>query len=238
MRPFPQGMSPACISFVSAMMIRDVQQRPSAKQLLQHPIVLTYLRTLVPAQQQAPAPLAPTSDSASSLNGSAAMPRPLFAIKRPAQGTPATQPGSFHPSRQSYQSRLLTLTEAHRQDVSSLSIPMLVLILCRTSPAVHEAHLSVDIDKHETGESLILQNLCSGPQGTITVSVNGRQQPLSGSFTVSPAQPATTAPELVSTLPSGHCLESSGGSLVKVSPETFPVMVVRRTVACAYGMHG
>ena len=93
MRPFPQGMSPACMSFVSAMMIRDVQQRPSAKQLLQHPIVLTYLRTLMPAQQPAAAPLAPTSDSASSLNGSAAMPRPLFAAKRPVQG------GSSKPSQ-------------------------------------------------------------------------------------------------------------------------------------------
>ena len=90
MRPFPQGMSPACMSFVSAMMIRDVQQRPGAKQLLQHPIVLTYLRTLVPAQQPAAAPMVPTSDSASSLNGSTAMPRPLFAIKRPAQGVSAS----------------------------------------------------------------------------------------------------------------------------------------------------
>ncbi len=104
MRPFPQGMSPACISFVSAMMIRDVQQRPSAKQLLQHPIVLTYLRTLVPAQQPAVAPLAPTSDSASSLNGSAAMPRPLFAIKRPAQGTSASYPVSVPPYSHLYTS--------------------------------------------------------------------------------------------------------------------------------------
>lgn len=52
--------------------------------------------------------------------------------------------------------------------------------------------------------------------GTITVSVGGRQQPLSGSFSVSPAQPATTAPEIVSTLPGGHRLEGSGGSLIKV----------------------
>lgn len=95
MRPFPQGMSQACIGFVSAMMIRDVQQRPSAKQLLQHPIVLTYLRTLVPAQQPAAALLEPTSDSASSLNGSAAMPRPLFAIKRPAQGASQGLLGAF-----------------------------------------------------------------------------------------------------------------------------------------------
>ncbi len=62
------------------------------------------------------------------------------------------------------------------------------------------------------------------------MSVNGRQQPLSGSFTVSPAQPATTAPELVSTLPSGHRLESSGGSLVKVCPETFPLLSVLHVI--------
>ena len=69
-------------------------------------------------------------------------------------------------------------------------------------------------------EVLRAGSCCSGSQGTITVNINGRQQPLSGSFTVSPAQPATTAPELVSTLPSGHRLESSGGSLVKVCPQT------------------
>lgn len=106
MRPFPQAMSPACISFVSAMMIRDTQQRPSAKQLLQHPIVLTYLRTLAPAQLASPAPLASvsasTSDSASSLNGSNAMPRPLFAIKRPSQG--AVQACSFVSSQDRGQS--------------------------------------------------------------------------------------------------------------------------------------
>ena len=87
MRPFPAAMSPACVSFVSAMMLRDTAQRPGAKQLLQHPIVLTYLRTLVPTQPIAMMhPLASTSDSASSLNGTAAMPRPLFASKRPGQG--------------------------------------------------------------------------------------------------------------------------------------------------------
>ena len=87
MRPFPQAMSPACVSFVSAMLIRDTVQRPSAKQLLQHPIVLTYLRTLVPVQAPAAAaPSSSTSDSASSLNGTPAMPRPLLAIKRPVQG--------------------------------------------------------------------------------------------------------------------------------------------------------
>ncbi|CAK0752065.1 hypothetical protein CVIRNUC_002117 [Coccomyxa viridis] len=140
MRPFPAAMSPACVSFVSAMMLRDTAQRPGAKQLLQHPIVLTYLRTLVPTQPIAMMPpLASTSDSASSLNGTAAMPRPLFASKRPGQGS----------------------------------------------------------------------------VGTITVSVNGRQQPLSASFSVTAAQPATTAPELVSTVPPGHRLESSGGSLIK-----------------------
>lgn len=91
MRPFPPAMSPACVSFVSAMLIRDTQQRPSAKQLLQHPIVITYLRTLLPAQQQlaaaALATSAAPSDSVSSLHGTSAMPRPLFTAKRPAQGT-------------------------------------------------------------------------------------------------------------------------------------------------------
>ena len=71
-------MSPACVSFVSAMLIRDRQQRPSAKQLLQHPIVITYLRTLLPAQQQlaaaALATSAAPSDSVSSLHGTSAMP--------------------------------------------------------------------------------------------------------------------------------------------------------------------
>ena len=87
MRPFPAAMSPACVSFVAAMMLRNTAQRPSAKQLLQHPIVLTYLRTLVPAQPVAMMPPpASTSDSASSLNGTAAMPRPLFGAKRPGQG--------------------------------------------------------------------------------------------------------------------------------------------------------
>ena len=87
MRPFPQAMSPACVSFVSAMLIRDTVQRPSAKQLLQHPIVLTYLRTLVPIQAPVAAAVSSsTSDSASSLNGTPAMPRPLLTIKRPVQG--------------------------------------------------------------------------------------------------------------------------------------------------------
>lgn len=68
---------------------------------------------------------------------------------------------------------------------------------------------------------------CAGPQGTITVSVNGQLQPLSGSFSVSAAQPATTAPELVSTLPSGHSLQGSGGSLIKVSFPTCCAIVWR-----------
>ena len=74
------------------------------------------------------------------------------------------------------------------------------------------------------------------------MNINGRQQPLSGSFTVSPAQPATTAPELVSTLPSGHRLESSGGSLVKVCPQTLtssanPTCSGSGSL-CAQGLHG
>jgi hypothetical protein len=68
---------------------------------------------------------------------------------------------------------------------------------------------------------------CAGPQGTITVSVNGQLQPLSGSFSVSAAQPATTAPELVSALPSGHSLQGSGGSLIKVGPRTCCTVIWR-----------
>ena len=70
---------------------------------------------------------------------------------------------------------------------------------------------------------------CAGPQGTITVSVNGQLQPLSGSFSVSAAQPATTAPELVSTLPSGHSLQGSGGSLIKVNPPTCRTIMASHT---------
>jgi hypothetical protein len=96
MRPFSATLSPACAGFVGSMMLRDAKARPSARQLLQHPIVLGYTRVALPSPQVImPQPAAPQllsaasiSDSVSSLDG-AHGPRPIALTatgKRPSNG--------------------------------------------------------------------------------------------------------------------------------------------------------
>jgi hypothetical protein len=56
LRPFgPQRLSPACTAFVSAMLLRDPKQRPSARQLLQVRTGVMAPPTLVSHRQILPA---------------------------------------------------------------------------------------------------------------------------------------------------------------------------------------
>ncbi|BDA46227.1 probable serine/threonine-protein kinase Nek1 at N-terminal half [Coccomyxa sp. Obi] len=74
MRPFSAALSPACASFVGSMMVRDAKVRPSARQLLQHPIVLGYTRVAQPPQPvqppATPQPATPPLLSAASMSDS------------------------------------------------------------------------------------------------------------------------------------------------------------------------
>jgi serine/threonine protein kinase len=104
MRPFSSALSPSCKSFLGAMLTRDARARPSARQLLQHPIVLAHTRPTaqhpLPAHTSA-ALLAPLSDSASSLDGNfAPPPRPAAmtsgAKQQPCSGAASIRCGFVH----------------------------------------------------------------------------------------------------------------------------------------------
>ena len=113
MRPFSAALSPTCASFVGSMMVRDAKARPSARQLLQHPIVLGYTRAAQPQPQPqvlqppaTPQPAAPLlltaasmSDSVSSMECGSVPSRPINLTasgKRPANGALSTLQRSRH----------------------------------------------------------------------------------------------------------------------------------------------